>query len=148
MGYYLSEQDKIYIANLYPRLQESKDDIVLKTKNPRSLSYLIRNAFHTIPEWEGFKAKFKIITREDRVILKIKNINFELELETIIVGPDLFQILDVLIKNPEVLIVENISELPPSALIKLDQYCQNNNYDIISGTNNRIEIKKKSIRSE
>lgn len=141
MGYYLSEKDKAYVMGWLEMLQNATRDVTLNTKTPHKLSGLLRNAFNVIPEFQLLKTKFKIITREDKVILRNRLIQFEVEIQSkILENPDIFEILDELIKIPELLRIEN-PNLNEKELNKLITYCNNNGYKF-RVSDGRIECEK------
>lgn len=148
MGYYLSKSDQESIIYLYPQLVNTTDDLVLQTQKATKLAYLLRNAFHVIPEWNQFLDKFKIVTRENQVILKLRKVQFELELPiSKLIKPTIFEILDALIKCPKILELIDL-DLSSPEYTKLLTYCTNNNYDINRIDETSIRISQKDLRSE
>ena len=147
MGYYLSKIDQESILHLYPQLDKATEDVTYQTKYPTKLAYVLRNAFHVIPNWSKFLIKFKVITREDRVILRLRQTQFELSIPvTRLLTPTIFEILDTLLKSPDILELESLN-IDDSEFIKLTNYCKDNNYDIIRTGDNSFRVEKKGIRS-
>ena len=143
MGYYLSQSDRNLIAPYYHKLATTKDDITISTPKPRYLAYILRNAFNVIPEWKHFKDKFKILTRDDRVVLRVRAIQLEIIENSIdLYNPNIYEILDHLIKKPKLLIIKS-SELTESELKRVQLYCDTNNFSLTKNDDNSIRIERK-----
>lgn len=126
---------------LVPRLEKAKHDIVLKVNNPEKLEHVIRGAYKQ-EEYAWIKDKFIISIKDDSIIFKIKQLNFQEE-ETIetVEDADFNTIVEILLfqRRDKVNFVNYILE--PEEINNINEWCKANDFTC-EYKDNILQVKK------
>lgn len=149
MTYHLSEKDKKWLSPSLSTLLTKNESVLIKASDPKRLLYLLRQAGHS-QEYTWLREKFILKIQPDGVLCKIRRpeVNFpekgkedqrgvEIKEEN-----DLLSIVNYLVQHSPRLITWAIPLLSDDDLLRLQTYCEVNNYEIKKNDDNSITIKK------
>lgn len=141
MGYYLSKKDKETLVPLIEKMRRSGEDLEIKTLAPDRLVYLLRNALNTELDWKDLKDKWRIVKRDNKVILRIKSIQMNLPFKWIeLVAPSFMELATILFQKPEGVRV-TMNAFTDTEMFRLRRYCENASYTVTEVPPN-LEIKR------
>lgn len=152
MTYHLSKRDEKWLSTFISTLIQAKETTLLEASDPKRLLYVLRQAAAS-ETFSWLRDKFILKLQPDGVLCKIRRPEVKLpekpkdDLGILIhEDTDLLGIVNLLVQQkPSLVTFLSASTVGSDDLVRLNTYCEVNDYDVIKDPKSKaITIKKKN----